>query len=98
MENNLFYLQQVSLDDNNTLDNLPMNTYFSGLFDLGDSIDNGIDSSTGTRDTFASSTQMKKFVPAVKRPPLRQPFFNGSGVPSVDPVGDRKHSQDMVKI
>jgi hypothetical protein len=73
-----------------------MNTYFSGLFDLGDSIENGIDSSEGTRDTFSSSTQMKKYVPPVNRPPLRQPYFNGSGVTSVEGAGDRKLSQEMV--
>ena len=75
-----------------------MNTYFSGLFDLGDSIENGIDSSAGTLDTFASSTQMKKYVPPVKRPPLRQPFFNGSPAANVEAAGDRKLSQDMVNL
>jgi len=73
-----------------------MNTYFSGLFDLGDSIENGFDSNARTLDTFASSMQMMKYVPPVKRPPLRQPYYNSSGGASFEGVGDRKLSQEMV--
>jgi hypothetical protein len=41
------------LDDNGSLDNLPMNTYFSGLLDLGDAGEAGIDSGNNLNNTKA---------------------------------------------
>ena len=48
-----FHFQQVYLDDNGSLDNLPMNTYFSGLLDLGDAGEAGIDSGNNLNNTKA---------------------------------------------
>ena len=92
------FLQQVHLADNTSLDNLPMNTFFSGLLDLGESSESGIDSEFGKKlnptSGMMGGLRMKNMATSVKRPPLRQPFVNGQVVVGVD--AEKKMSQDMV--
>ena len=95
----LYFLQQVYLEDNTCLDNLPMNTFFSGLLDLGESSESGVDSEFGKKINptsgmiGGSGLRMKNYATPVKRPPLRQPFINGQGVGA---DSEKKISQDMV--
>ena len=94
------FLQQVHLADNTSLDNLPMNTFFSGLLDLGESSESGIDSEFGKKlnptSGMMGGLRMKNLATPVKRPPLRQPFVNGQVVVGVD--AEKKMSQDMVNF
>lgn len=78
-----------------SLDNLPLNTYFSGLLDLGDAVDSCIDTELEDNILLGSSKgshemALKKDLMS-KRPPLRQPFYNGINIEA-----EKKLQHDMV--
>jgi hypothetical protein len=90
-------LQQVHLEDNGSLDNLPLNTYFSGLLDLAD--DSKASAESDYRKTPSASLPFpgngpsmskKVSLPVSRPPPLRQPFFAEDG--------EKKLLSDQVSI